>query len=200
MPLTPALAMLAAQKGEFSMNVRAEDGQGFWNPWRIAGWGGALALLLAPAIAMQFTAEVKWGPEDFVFAIILLGCVGLGLELAVRSSASTAFRGAVALALLAGFLQTWADAAVGIIGDGEHPANMMFRGITVMALAGCWIARFRPDGMARAMLVAGVAEIIAALLAATGSGEYRVLMPLGGFAGLWLLSAALFHKAATEKS
>ncbi len=181
------------------MTVTTEDGQGRWNPWRIVGWGGALALLLTPAIAMQLTPEVSWGPEDFTFAIILLGSVGVALELAVRSSASMAFRAAVTLALLAGFLQTWADAAVGIIGDGEHPANMMFRGITAMALAGCWIARLRPDGMARAMLVAGVAEIIAALLAATGSGEYRVLMPLGGFAALWLLSASLFQKAAKER-
>ena len=172
----------------------------YWNPWRLMGWGGALVLLLAPAIAMQFTREVNWGPEDFVFAAILMGSVGLGLELAMRSSTSRAFRAAVALALLAGFLQTWADAAVGIVGDGEHPANMMFRGITVMALAGCWIARFRPDGMSRAMLVVGVGEIIAALLAATGSSEYRILLPLGGFAGLWLLSAFLFHMAAREAS
>jgi len=180
------------------MTTMAQGGQGFWNPWRMAGWGGALALLLTPAIAMQFTPEVNWGPEDFFFAIVMLGSVGLGLELAVRASPSTVFRVAVGVALLAGFLQTWADAAVGIIGDGEHPANMMFRGVTAMAFAGCWIARFRPDGMARAMLVAGVAEIIAALLAATGSGEYRVLMPLGIFAGLWLLSAFLFHKASQE--
>ena len=171
-------------------------GRGLMQPWRMIGWGGALALLLAPAIAMTFTREVDWGPEDFAFAAILLGSVGLGLELAVRASTSTAFRAAVILALLAGFLQTWSDAAVGIIGDGEHPANMMFRFITVMAFAGCWIARFRPDGMARAMLVAGVAEIIAALLGATGSGEYRILAPLGVFAAMWLLSAFLFHKAA----
>jgi hypothetical protein len=128
----------------------------------------------------------------------MLGSVGVVLELAVRSSASTAYRAAVGVALLAGFLQTWVNLAVGIIGAEDHPANMMFHGVTGLAIAGCWIARYTTDGMARTMLAAGVAQIIAALLGATGSGEYRVLMPLGGFAALWLLSAFLFHKAAKE--
>ena len=176
--------------------MRSITSNSFWTPLRLAGWGGALALLLIPAIAMRMTAEVNWGPEDFVFAAILLGLVGTGLELAARATTNAAFRTAVALALLAGFLQTWADAAVGIVGDGGHPANMLFRFITLMAFAGCWIARFQPGGMARAMLVAGAGEILAALLAASGSGEYRILAPLGVFAGLWLTSAFLFHRAA----
>ncbi len=198
MPLTRHIAMLAVQNGGVNMTAVAQGGQGFWNSWRVAGWGGVLALLLTPAIAMQFTAEVNWAPGDFVFAIVMLGSVGLVLELAVRSSASTAYRAAVGVALLAGFLQTWVNLAVGIIGDSDHPANMMFHGVTGLAIAGCWIARYRTDGMARTMLAAGVAQIIAALLGASGSGEYRVLIPLGGFAALWLLSAFLFHKAAKE--
>jgi len=172
--------------------------QGSWKPWRIAGWGGALALLLTPAIAMQFTAEVNWGPEDFVVALLMLGSVGMVLELAARTSASTAYRAAVGVALLAAFLQTWVNLAVGIIGAEDHPANMMFHVVTGLAIAGCWIARFSADDMARTMLAACVAEIIAALLGATGSGEYRVPVPLGSFAALWLLSAYLFHKAARE--
>ena len=47
-------------------------------PWRIIGWGGAVALLAAPFIAMRFTTEVNWTASDFVFAAVLLGVIGGG--------------------------------------------------------------------------------------------------------------------------
>ena len=39
-----------------------------WNrsPWRALIWGGAAVALSIPAIAMQFTDEVQWGPFDFL--------------------------------------------------------------------------------------------------------------------------------------
>ena len=38
---------------------------------RILGWGGVLALLALPAVAMRFTDEVRWTPSDFVFAAVV---------------------------------------------------------------------------------------------------------------------------------
>lgn len=80
---------------------------------RIAGWSTAAALLAAPAIAMQFTREVAWGPEDFLIAAVFICGVGLGLELAARLKRPRD-RALLALAVTAGALLAWAELAVGI--------------------------------------------------------------------------------------
>lgn len=82
---------------------------------RLALWAFAAFLLLLPAVAMQITGEVNWGPEDFFAAAVLLGGAGVGIELAVRLLRSPRWRllaivGVVALALL-----VWAELAVGIL-------------------------------------------------------------------------------------
>lgn len=82
--------------------------------WRIAGWGLAALLLLAPAVAMQFTREVNWRPGDFVVAAGLIGVTGIGLELVARAQLGTARRLAIAGAVLAVPLIVWAELAVGI--------------------------------------------------------------------------------------
>ena len=33
-------------------------------PWRWLMWGGIAGLLALPAVAMQFTDEVRWGPSS----------------------------------------------------------------------------------------------------------------------------------------
>ena len=49
-----------------------------WKGWRIAMWGTAAFLLLLPAVAMQFTSEVDWGPGDFmVMGVMLLTACGV---------------------------------------------------------------------------------------------------------------------------
>jgi hypothetical protein len=72
------------------------------------------AILLVPAVAMQFTAEVNWGPMDFVIAGALVAGTGLAYELAVRRMRSSRWRTAGGLALAAALLLVWAELAVGI--------------------------------------------------------------------------------------
>ncbi|WP_324828563.1 hypothetical protein [Qipengyuania zhejiangensis] len=93
------------------MNDLARTGQ---PNWRIIGWAGLLALLLVPAIAMQFTREVAWGPGDFVVMGVLLAAVGLGVEAAVRLVRSPRNRLLVCAAIVMAFLLVWAELAVGI--------------------------------------------------------------------------------------
>ncbi|MCJ8191338.1 hypothetical protein [Sphingomicrobium aestuariivivum] len=81
---------------------------------RPLGWGLALALLLAPAVAMQFSDEVRWGPGDFVIFAMLLGLVGLAVELIVARIRSGSTRALAIIAALLGFLYIWAELAVGI--------------------------------------------------------------------------------------
>ena len=60
--------------------------------WRILGWGGAVALILTPLVAMQFTTEVNWEETDFIVAAIIFGIMGGLIEFAVRLSSNWYFR------------------------------------------------------------------------------------------------------------
>ena len=82
--------------------------------WRLAMWGGAAVLLLAPAVAMRFTREVDWGLADFaILAAMLIAACG-AYELVVRATSRTAYRAAAGLAIAVAFLLLWAQLAVGV--------------------------------------------------------------------------------------
>ncbi|HET7844978.1 MAG TPA: hypothetical protein VFL14_12560, partial [Xanthomonadales bacterium] len=118
------------------------------NRWRSAIWGAATLLLLLPAVAMQLTNEVQWTALDFaVFGSMLLLACGT-YELGAWLSDSTAYRAAFAVAVGAGFLMTWANLAVGIIGHEGERANLLFFAVILVGAAGALIARFRARGMA----------------------------------------------------
>jgi hypothetical protein len=105
-------------------------------PWRAIGWGLALALWITPFVAMQFTEEVQWGPGDFLVFGAMLAVAGGLLELAARTSRNLAYRAGVLVAVLAGFLLTWASLAVGTIGAANHPDNLMLGGVWITAVLG----------------------------------------------------------------
>ena len=173
----------------------------FLNPWRMAGWGSAALLLTIPALATQFTREVDWGAGDFLILGTAIGSVGLGIELAVRASRDSGYRAGTAVALLTGFLVTWSNLAVGIIGDEGHPANAMFFGVIAMAVAGAFMAKFRPAGLSRVMTATAIAQVAVPLIAiAIWSPPFtadlaKTLIFNGGFAGLWLAAAWLYRRA-----
>ena len=54
------------------------------NRWRLARWGVIAALLILPAVAMQFTEEVSWSSSDFVAAAVLLVSAGAVYEVVAR--------------------------------------------------------------------------------------------------------------------
>ena len=64
---------------------------------------------------------MNWTASDFVFAAVLIGGVGLVLELAVRSTPSAAYRSGVAVLAAASFLLIWINAAIGIVGNEDNP-------------------------------------------------------------------------------
>ena len=164
---------------------------------RIVGWGAAAALLALPAVAMQFTGEVRWTPFDFAFAAALIGGAGLLLELAVRRSQSLAYRAASAFALVAAFLTVLANGAVGMIGSEDNSYNLLFLGVVALALAGTVAARFAPRPMALAMAAAAAAQLGVSL--GGFASDPRGAVFSAAFAGLWILSAALFAKAGRER-
>ncbi len=181
------------------MADRVEDSEGRgWSAWRIAGWSIPVLLLMLPAVAMQFTSEVNWTASDFIFAALLFGIVGLAFELIVRTSDSLAYRFGAGLAVVTAFLTVWVNGAVGMIGSEDNPYNLAFGGVLFIALLGAVLARFRAGGMARAMAVAAVAQVVAGAVGMTIDPRGAVFSI--GFGALWMLSAALFWNSAGEQA
>ena len=179
------------------------NGERLWTGLRIVGWGLAAVILLLPLVAMQFTSEVDWGFGDFVVMGALLGGSGLVLELATQKSTSLSYRFGATFAVAAAFLLVWFNLAVGFLGDEGNPANLMFLGVIAIAIVGAVLARARPVGMARAMLAAAGAQVLAGVIGLAagwatpgGEGVYEVVLGTGLFTPLWLASAWLFRKAA----
>jgi hypothetical protein len=180
------------------------DGVAHSNRWRVIAWGAAVALILAPLVAMQFPASgVNWTISDFIFAAALVGVVGGLFELAARASGSWAYRGGAGLALLTSFLLVWINGAVGIIGNEDNRANLVFGVIILMAIAGTIVAKARAAGMVRGMAVATVAQAVVGLVvfaqgiaANEPPGAFGMLVLIEGFALLWAGSALLFRRAA----
>jgi hypothetical protein len=161
---------------------------------RLLLWGAAAGLWLLPLAAMQVTDEVSWDATDFAaFGAMLLLAVG-ACELGLRASRDLAYRVGFALAVGAAFLLTWASLAVGLIGDGGHPANLLLFAVLASAAAGAALARLQPGGMARAMLAAALVQLA---MAAAGvlAGDARGAVFTGMLATPWLAAAVLFRLA-----
>lgn len=167
----------------------------------------AVAILAIPAIAMQVTDEVNWTAFDFVFLGALLFAAGGAYELLARKSASVAYRFGAAVALGTALLLIVSNGAVGLIGGEGEGANLLYVGVVAVAVSAALLARFRAAGMAGAMAAAAGAQVLAPLIALmAGLAPAALVLSLevaaltAFFAGLWLLSAFLFVRAARSKA
>jgi hypothetical protein len=73
-------------------------------------------LLLVPAVAMQFTSEVSWGPGDFVVAGVLLFGAGALAVVGLRHVSGTAQRVGLVAGIAFALGLVWAELAVGLFG------------------------------------------------------------------------------------
>lgn len=172
------------------------------NKWRVALWALAGTLLLLPYIAMQVTDQVRWSGRDFILGGALLFGTGFAFELALRKSASIAYRAGAGLALAGAVFLLWLCAAVGIVGSEQNGANAVFGLVVVAGVLSAVRARFEAGGMARAMLATAFVQVLvtaAALVAGWGSESAKwpwdMLALSGGFTAIWICAAALFWRA-----
>jgi hypothetical protein len=118
-------------------------------------------------------------------------------DMARRGSGSTAYRAAVALAVVTSLLTVWTT----IVRDDGN--GMGFFMVIMAAAVGGFAASFRPAGLARAMAGVAVMHATVGLLIATApvtasvpGQSVKALAFSGVFAALWLASAGLFRTAA----
>ena len=167
--------------------------------------GVALAtvfILLIPLLAAW-----TWTLGDFVFAGSLIFGTGLTFVLVARKGGNIAYRFAVGVALAAAFLLVWINVAVGIIGEPDDGANVMYIGVIAVGIGGAFVARFRHQEMARALLATAFAQALVAAIAlifGLGSGSppgvLGILILNGFFFSLFAGSALLFRHAGRQQT
>lgn len=167
--------------------------------WRKVLWAMPIIILMIPAVAMLFTDQVKWGPASFVLIGAMLFSVCGAIDLAARTTRDPAFRTGVGIAAVTAFLLIWINLAVGIIGNENDSANLMYLGVVGVAISGATLVRFKPQGMVLAMLATAVALVVVAGVALI-LGDTSAAILTGLFVVPWLVSAWLFHVAARRKS
>lgn len=120
---------------------------------------------------------------------------------------NTAYRSAVAVAVGAGLFLLWGMAALGVVGVEGDPADLMFFGVIAIGIGGAIVARFEPDGMARAMFVTAAATVLVGVIAlilgkheAEYSSVFEILGLTGMYATLFAGSAWLFHSAGAQQN
>lgn len=94
--------------------ISKDDLNQLWKALRVLGWSAVAIILLAPAIAMQFTDEVNWTTSDFVLAGVMLIGGGAVIEGVAAFVKNPVVRIGFALLVVAVVALVWIEGAVGI--------------------------------------------------------------------------------------
>jgi hypothetical protein len=160
-----------------------------------------MGLLLIPLLAMHFTDEVNWDLADFLVAGALLFAAGFAWQLAAAVTGDGAYRAAMGIAIAAMLILVWGTLAVGIIGAEDNPANRLYFAVPVVGFLGAALARFRPLGMALALIMSALAQVLITLVAfgfgigAPWTEPLEVVWLNGFFVLLYCGSAWLFWRS-----
>jgi len=127
----------------------------------------------------------------------------MGLELAWAAARNRASFAGASVAIFAAFFLIWVNLAVGMIGDEDHPANLLHLAVPLIGLAGAALVRFQPAGLARVLVgLAATQMLIAGAAVAMRQGTGNPVWPMDVIgsaaivACLWILSALLFARGA----
>lgn len=182
-----------------TMEGNAEnDGMRPMSRWRIGVWIAAALVLLLPLVA-----GAPWSVGDYIFVgVLLFGSLG-AYEIVARTRGNIAYRVGVGVAIAAAFLLIWINGAVGIT---DSDADVMYLGVVAVGVIGALVARFKPKGMALAMIataiahaLVGVIALIAGIVPAFNSA-FEILGITAFFVALFGGSAVLFRGAVRGRS
>jgi len=175
---------------------------------RLLIWSIAIAiLLLIPFVAMQFTQKVQWSFGDFVILGAILIAIGLAYELIVRKSEKTKYRIAFGTGLAGAFLLFLVNGAVGIIGNEDQPANLLYGLVLLVGIIGSFMSQFKAKGMARTLFVMATVQFLVPVVALTiwpanaswgAAGVLGVFVFNAIFVLVFIVSALLFRQAIEQ--
>jgi len=161
-------------------------------------------MLVTALVAKQFIGEPAWIGTLAQAGTLLIG-IGVAGDLSARKTGKAAYRAALGLAIGSALLLGWVNGAVGIIGSEDNNANLMYGGVILVGAIGAFLARLKPEGMARALFATAVAQTLVAVIALAGrmgspySGPLELVTINGFFVALFVGSAVLFTKAANSR-
>lgn len=187
------------------MNTQTHNGGRRRSLWKSPAIITAI-LLLIPLLGNNFVEGWNWPLRAFVlFGAIIFG-IGLVYQLITRNVDTSAYRAAVGIALATGFFLFWGNFVQAA--DDINPSAMMYFLALPVGIIGAVIARFRPEGMVRALFATALAQafILAIVLmrnppvTAWTAAVWRGFVGNAFFAMLFVGSALLFRKAALRES
>jgi hypothetical protein len=162
----------------------------------------AALIVTVLVLASHFVDVWNWPPAAFVVVGALIFGIGFTYELVTRNRDAIAYRAAVGIAFVTGFLLLWGNFVQ--MAD-VNPAAAMYFGVPVVGIIGAVVARLRPNGMARALFVTALVQalvVMIALIIRNPQDTPWTAAVLRGFGGngfnvmLFIASALLFRRAA----
>jgi hypothetical protein len=163
-----------------------------------------LALLLIPITGQLTVDGWNWTWHDFAFAWVVFAVTIFFFRfLVTRPVANLPYKAGAALAVLAGFLITWIDLAVQIIGE-DNPGNGLYLLAILGGFIGVGLSRFHPARLALvAFGLAAVLLLIPVISVLLWPGDFspgypKVQLLSAGFAALFAVSGLLFRFAANS--
>lgn len=188
------------------MNTNMHGGGRRRSLWKSPALFTALILLI-PLLGNYFVDGWEWGPGGFVVVGTLIFGIGFTYELVTRNVDTIAYRAALGVALAAAFVLVWLNFIQAA--DDVNPDAMMYLWVPLVGIIGAAMARFRPNGMARALFATALAQALVLAIALivrnpqVTSWTPAVLRGFGLNAFFFMLfvgSALLFRKAASVES
>ena len=159
-----------------------------------------IGVLLIPLWGEFYVDGWNWGWHGFVNAGIFVFSGALIYQLVAKTMSNKVYRFAMGLAVASAFVLTWANFVA--MAD-VNPANATYFAVPVIGFTGAAIARLRARGMALAMVVTAIAQMLVPFIALVfwkttlGRGEAVPVIGLNGvFIVLFAISALLFRRAA----
>lgn len=124
-----------------------------------------LAVLLLPLVGNYTVEGCNWSPGDFLAGwVILASTIFLFRFLLTRAPTDFAYKAGAALAVTGGFLLTWVNLAVQVIGD-RNPANLLYFAVLLAGLIGVLVSRFAAAGLARTAFGCAAGTFVVPLVA-----------------------------------
>ena len=159
-------------------------------------------LLSVPLVAQQFTQEVNWSVMDFVVMGTLLCGSGLMVQFVASQSRNAAYKLGVLMAVGTGLFLIWINLAVGLIGNEDNPANLMYSTVILIGLVGGISAGFKPLGMSYALFATAGAQFLVPFIAMmiwhppVDDGLFKICVLNTNIAIFFAGSAILFRRAS----